>query len=357
MENLGMSASLQSYYRDKKVFVTGHTGFKGSWLTATLNKLGATVKGYALAPLYAGGLFELITARIDCENVEADIRDLARLQSELLSFQPDYIFHLAAQPLVRESYEFPIETFQTNIIGTANLLQAARTLRQPCAIVVITTDKVYENQERDVLYQEHDKLGGHDPYSASKACAEIVTHSFARSFHDDDHPRKIATARAGNVIGGGDWSKDRIMPDIIRALEQHKMIEVRHPGAVRPWQHVLEPVGGYLRLAGLLATNAPGISSAYNFGPEPGDHLTVRDFVESSIACWGGGEWKDVSGGKQRHEAGMLKLDIRKAAAELNWRPLLNAAQAIRWAVEWYKAPEAKRADIAFTQIADYFGL
>jgi CDP-glucose 4,6-dehydratase len=369
MESVVMQSQLFSYYTNKKVFVTGHTGFKGSWLIAVLHSLGAKIKGYALAPEYENarlpygqGLFNLLKPFNIAESVIADIRDKVRLQQEINSFQPDYVFHLAAQPLVRRSYEIPAETFEVNVTGTANLLEAVTSLEKKCTVVVITTDKVYENKEqKNILYKEDDVLGGYDPYSASKACAELVVSSFRNSFFDpknyEAHKKAIASARAGNVIGGGDWSKDRIIPDIITALYQHKTIDVRNPNAVRPWQHVLEPINGYLLLAGLLSEHVPGFSKPYNFGPEADDHLTVKQLAETAIKIWGKGNWKDVSNSNAPHEAELLKLDISRAKKELQWQPKLNAKAAIEWTIDWYKQPEQEQAAYTFKQIKEYFSL
>ena len=354
-----MNQILQNYYKDKKVFITGHTGFKGSWLMAWLHLLGATIKGYALAPEYAECLFNVIEPLQLGESIIADIRNKEKLTEEILSFQPDYIFHLAAQPLVRRSYQMPAETFEVNAIGTANLLEAVNLLPNKCSVIVITTDKVYENKEQDILYNETDVLGGYDPYSASKACTELVVSSFRNSFFNVDkieqHKKAIVSVRAGNVIGGGDFSEDRIVPDIIKALKQQKTIEVRNPNAVRPWQHVLEPLAGYLLVGGLLNDEPLKYSGAYNFGPEPADHLTVKELVELAIKTWQSGTWKDTGDKNQVHEANLLKLDISKAKTKLNWQPKLNAAAAIEWTINWYKTEDV--ADFTFQQINDYMHL
>lgn len=353
-----MKESLLAYYKGKKVFITGHTGFKGAWLMACLSKAGATVKGYALPPEYTG-LFDLLAPLNMAESVIADIRDKERLQKEIATFQPDFLFHLAAQPLVRRSYEIPAETFDVNVTGTANVLETVHQLPSQCTVVVITTDKVYENKEQNLLYNENDSLGGYDPYSASKACAELVVSSFRNSFFNPakygQHKKAIASARAGNVIGGGDWSKDRIIPDIIRSLQKEESILVRNPHAVRPWQHVLEPVAGYLSLGVLLDKAPEHFSKAYNFGPQPADHLTVQELVEQAIAVWGKGEWTDGSDPSQPHEAGLLKLDITRARQELKWEPKLSAKEAIAWTVNWFRQPKDKQADYSFQQINDYF--
>jgi CDP-glucose 4,6-dehydratase len=361
MENLVMYDQLSSYYSDKKVFVTGHTGFKGAWLTACLYQLGATVKGYALAPEYKSGIFSLLAPLHVCQSTIHDIRDKEILKEEINSFQPDCIFHLAAQPLVRRSYKIPAETFDINVVGTANLLEAVISLDKKCTVVVITTDKVYQNKEQDILYNEQDTLGGFDPYSSSKACAELVVNSFRNSFFNGSnygiHGKAIASARAGNVIGGGDWSEDRIIPDLIRFLRQDQTIEVRNPGAVRPWQHVVEPIYGYLLLGKLLNEQPEKFSKAYNFGPQANDHVTVRQLVETATRLWGNGSWKDTSDSKQPHEAGLLRLDIHLAMKELGWMPKLNTVQAIEWTMAWYKKPLEEQADFTFRQIKEYFSL
>lgn len=358
MENLGMSVEYLSHYKGKKVFITGHTGFKGSWLASILHVAGATIKGYALPPDY-DGLYSLIEKRNIIESVIADIREKDRLKNEIESFCPDFIFHLAAQPLVRRSYQIPAETFEVNVTGTANLLEAVRDLSIKCNVVVITTDKVYENGETGQLYKEDDRLGGYDPYSASKACTELVVSSFRNSFFNlseyRKHNKAIVSARAGNVIGGGDWSEDRIIPDIIRSLKTDTIINVRNPAAVRPWQHVLEPLAGYLLLGKLLDINPSLYSKPFNFGPLPDDHLSVKELVETAIKCWGTGVWHDTSDHSQVHEAGLLKLDITRAKQEMNWQPKMNAAEAIGKTIEWYKQPETHQMDFTFQQINEYF--
>jgi CDP-glucose 4,6-dehydratase len=352
---------LRSWYEGKKVFVTGHTGFKGAWLTAVLHSLGAQVKGYALEPDNREGLFGILEPLHLANSVIADIRDPQRLHQELMDFAPDYVFHLAAQPLVRRSYEIPAETFEVNVAGTANLLEGVSRLDRPCRVIVITTDKVYENKETDNLYSEEDLLGGYDPYSASKACAELVVSSFRHSFFNpasvDVHQKAIASARAGNVIGGGDWSKDRIIPDVVRSLAGNGTIEVRNPAAVRPWQHVLEPIGGYLLLGGYLQEKPAAFSRSYNFGPLPDGHLEVKGLVELAIEIWGSGSWADVSTPGALHEAGLLKLDISRAGRELGWTPKLDARTAIQWTLDWYRRPPEQKAALTFQQINTYLSL
>lgn len=361
MENPANKEYLQSFYSNKKVFITGNTGFKGAWLMALLEELNAEVRGYALEPEYENSLYEVIYDKIPAKDITADIRDKERLVKEITSFEPDFIFHLAAQPLVRRSYEVPAETFEVNAVGTANLLEGVTHLNKKCTVVVVTTDKVYRNKEQDILYKEEDSLGGYDPYSASKACAELVVSSFRDSFFNtanyNQHQKAVGSARAGNVIGGGDWSKDRLIPDIVRALTQSKTIEVRNPKSVRPWQHVLEPLSGYLLFAAMLDNNPAGFSKAYNFGPLPEDHLTVESLVKSAIELWQQGSWKDISNPEDLHEAALLKLDITKVMKELKWHPKLNSRQAIEWTINWYKQPFDTLADYTFSQIREYLSL
>jgi CDP-glucose 4,6-dehydratase len=339
-------------YKGKKVFVTGHTGFKGSWLVAWLHLLGAEVKGYALAPENSFDLFNTIQGDQLCSSVLADIRDKARVKHEVIDFQPDFIFHLAAQPLVRFSYECPAETFDVNAMGTANLLDAVRFLEKPCVVICITTDKVYENKEWHYPYRENDRLGGYDPYSASKAAAEIVIASYRSSFFNpkayNKHKKSIAAARAGNVIGGGDWAKDRIIPDIVRALGKKETITVRNPQAVRPWQHVLEPLSGYLQLGVKMSDDPIKCADVYNFGPYIEDTLTVRDLVEIAIHQFGYGDFETPPQTNQPHEAGLLKLDINKAMNELGWKPKWNAQRAIEETINWYKI---RTKEYTFAQI------
>ncbi|QEC46007.1 CDP-glucose 4,6-dehydratase [Pseudobacter ginsenosidimutans] len=358
MENLVSNASLQSAYKGKKVLLTGHTGFKGAWLMNWLQMLGADVKGYALPPSYEGGIYQLMEPFATGASILADIRNKELLKQTVQDFQPDFIFHLAAQPLVRLSYEIPAETFEVNAVGTANLLETAISLNKRCAVVVITTDKVYENKEQDILYTENDVLGGYDPYSASKACTEIVVSSFRSSFFNPSQSLQnrpsVASARAGNVIGGGDWSKDRIVPDIVRALRNGAPIPVRNPNSVRPWQHVLEPLHGYLILGAMLYAQPVEFSTAFNFGPLPADHLTVQELVETAIDSWGSGEWNNLATPGQPHEANLLKLHIGKAMQQLQWKPKLNAKEAIQWTIEWYKQPVEKQLDFTLNQINSY---
>jgi CDP-glucose 4,6-dehydratase len=332
---------LRATYAGKKVFLTGHTGFKGAWLLAWLHQLGAQVKGYALAPDTEPSLYALLGGDSLCESVIADLNQRELLEKAVLDFQPDFIFHLAAQPLVRLSYDIPVETFATNAIGTANLLDTVRRLSKPCTVVLITTDKVYENQEWVYPYRETDRLGGYDPYSASKACAELVINSYVQSFFNPAdyarHRKAIAVGRAGNVIGGGDWAKDRIIPDIVRALSDGQPVQVRNPAAVRPWQHVLEPLGGYMLLGARLAAEPQRFGGAWNFGPHLEDALQVAELVGIGLDVWGMGAYETPALTAQPHEAGLLKLDISKAMNGLGWKPKYNARQAIEKTLNWYR--------------------
>lgn len=345
MEEVGLNTALKSFYGGKRIFLTGHSGFKGAWLLSWLHHLGGLVKGYALPPENDCDVFNHVNNHFPFENIFDDIRNRERLIAEINAFQPDIIFHLAAQPLVRKSYDIPAETFDVNVTGTANLLEAVKGLDKKCIVVVITTDKVYDNREADYHYKETDILGGFDPYSSSKAAAELVVNSFRNSFFHPDkissHKKRIFSARAGNVIGGGDWSLDRVMPDIIRSLEKGEPVLLRNPGAIRPWQHVLEPLSGYLQLAMAAGDESKKLSPAFNFGPRPEDHLTVSELTQQAIDIWGQGEWKDVSAGVKPHEAGILKLDISLAQKELGWVPSLNSRSAIAWTLEWHRASES----------------
>ncbi len=331
---------LENTYKGKRIFLTGHTGFKGSWLVYVLNQLGAIVKGYALAP-EEKSLYEDIDGNHFCESIFADINDAEKLKKEILDFQPDFVFHLAAQSLVRTSYEHPLMTFQTNAMGTANVLNALRYLEKKCTTIIVTTDKVYDNKEWIYPYRETDTLGGYDPYSASKACAEILTNSYINSFFKlnlySNHQKAIATARAGNVIGGGDWADNRLIPDIARSLEKSETLVLRSPNATRPWQHVLEALFGYLRLGAKLDNHPHEFSGAWNFGPDIKDNLTVKEVVEIALAAFGKGTYEIEKNNEKMHEANLLRLDISKSTKYLNWIPKYNAEKAISVTMNWYK--------------------
>lgn len=371
---------LSEVLRGRRILVTGHTGFKGGWLTLWLRELGAEVTGYALAPDPMPSLFEAAGVAKACRHVVADVRDLPRLRTVLAETRPDFVFHLAAQPLVRLSYEQPLETLQTNVLGTTHVLEALRLERRPCAVVVVTSDKCYENREWLFGYREDEPMGGHDIYSMSKGAAELVVSSWRRSFFPPAklaaHGVAVASARAGNVVGGGDWAKDRIVPDAVAALAERRPVPVRNPDAVRPWQHVLEPLGGYLllgaRLAGVgsLGRAPPGAGrlegdaraafcEAWNFGPRAEDARPVRDVVEALVAAWGEGSWEDRRDPNAPHEAGLLRLSVEKAQARLGWTPRWPFAETFRRTVEWYRAfhEGASKDDLAalcVRQIEEY---
>ncbi len=335
----------KNFWQGRRVLLTGHTGFKGAWLLLWLQELGAQVWTYALEPEPAPNLFRVLSqARPpgeDWHHKEGDLADLAGLKALVACCQPQVVFHLAAQPLVRRSYHDPLGTWATNVQGSLHLLEAMKPLQHSCSVVMVTTDKVYENREWSYGYRESDRLGGHDPYSASKAAAEIAIASWRASFcgsaaHQTPHLR-IATARAGNVIGGGDWAEDRIVPDAMRALAAGESIAVRNPVATRPWQHVLEPLGGYLRLAEALATDPAPPCEAFNFGPQLESNRSVHDLVNSILSHWPG-KWSDQSDPHAPHEAGLLHLQIDKAHHRLGWQPCWDFATTIERTVAWYRA-------------------
>jgi CDP-glucose 4,6-dehydratase len=337
-------------YHEKTVWLSGHTGFKGSWLALWLLKLGAKVVGFALPPRADPALFNQLDLAAQLDHQVADIRQLDLVRESIRRAQPDFVFHLAAQPLVRLSYELPVETYDTNLMGTIHVLDSLRDLQKPCAAVFITSDKCYANREWFYGYRENDRLGGYDPYSASKAAAEIVIDSYRNSFFQN-HPVKIASARAGNVIGGGDWSEDRIVPDAMRALKRGIPIPVRNPDAVRPWQHVLEPLSGYLWLAARVqlergGSSPPGnhdnsLCSAFNFGPGRDANRTVRALMEEILRHWPG-KWEDRRDPHAVHEANLLQLCIEKASTLLAWKPVWKFSEAVERTVDWYRdiAPE-----------------
>lgn len=328
--------AVSGFWSGKRVLITGHTGFKGSWLSLWLSNLEADVFGYALAPDTTPALFDQLGLVDDVDHRLGDIRDSEALTHRIHSIKPDVIFHLAAQPLVLRSYDDPLETWQTNVMGSAHVMEAVRTLTNPCALIMITTDKVYENREWVYPYREVDPLGGHDPYSASKAAMELAISSWRNSFATGDTHVRIASARAGNVIGGGDWAQNRIVPDLVRAIETNQPLNVRNPRASRPWQHVLEPLSGYLCLAQYLMDSAdPIYQGSFNFGPEAQDVRPVRDLVESGLKHWPGA-WHDTSDPAQRHEAQALSLSIEKARAVLGYRPRIGFEQSVEMTLSWY---------------------
>ncbi|MDY6069436.1 MAG: CDP-glucose 4,6-dehydratase [Opitutales bacterium] len=322
------------FFKDRRVLITGHSGFKGCWLYTWLKNLGANVCGYSLKPNTTPSMFAAIYGQGDSNSVFADILDEKTLDRTFNKFKPEIVFHLAAQPLVRLSYREPLCTYKTNVIGTLNVLQSALNCGSVKALVNITTDKCYENAEKGLPFTESEPMGGYDMYSSSKACSEILSTSFRRSFLDNGY--FLATARAGNVIGGGDWAKDRLLPDCIRAFVEAKPVEIRSPDSVRPWQHVLEPLHGYMELAKKLYEFGNKYASAYNFGPEPDGILKVGDVVSLARQYFGKGSVV-IKKRDTLHEAALLRLDITKAKTELDWRPVFTPQQAVKFAVDWYK--------------------
>lgn len=340
-----------AFWRGKRVFVTGHTGFKGGWLCLYLQRLGASVTGYALPPSTTPSFFSVANVAADMNSVLGDIRDLHALQQALEQSQAEIVFHMAAQPLVRASYANPIETYSTNVLGTVNLFEASRSQGSVRAVVNVTSDKAYENREWLWGYRETDPMGGYDPYSSSKGCAELVTAAYRRSFG-----LAVASVRAGNVIGGGDWSSDRLVPDVLAALASNRPIEIRNPVATRPWQHVLEPLRGYLTVAERLFGEPARFAEGWNFGPEDASCQPVSVIVEEFVKAWGQeASWR-TQAGEHPHEASYLKLDSSKARAELGWVPKLSLQASIRLTTDWYRAwlSGADMRSFTFLQIEQY---
>lgn len=337
-----MNILFNDIYRGKRVLITGHTGFKGSWLSLLLNEMGADVYGFALEPPTSPSLYkeakidELVTSYI------GDVRDLDYLTKVIQEVQPEIVFHMAAQPLVRESYKIPVETYSTNVMGTVHLLEACRSTFSVKAIVNVTTDKCYENKEWHWGYRENEPMGGYDPYSNSKGCSELITSAYRNSFFNPseykNHGVSVASARAGNVIGGGDWAEDRLIPDFIRAISKGEKVRIRSPFAIRPWQHVLEPLSGYLRLAELLYTEGPKFAQAWNFGPYDHDARNVEWITNTICEFWGDEASFEIDKKPQPHEANYLKLDCSKANAELNWFPKWDIQTTLKSIVDWNKA-------------------
>ena len=355
-----VTAPDRTVWQGRRVFLTGHTGFKGGWLALWLAKLGANVRGYALDPYTTPNFLD--TARIGSviEDTRGDINDLDKITASMIAFAPEIVIHMAAQPLVRLSYLDPLLTYKTNVIGTANVLEAVRKTPSVRAVVSVTTDKCYENKEWIWGYRETDPLGGYDPYSSSKACAEIVTAAYRQSFFNlakfGEHRCGIATARAGNVIGGGDWSDDRLLPDLIRGFLSGDAVRIRHPDSVRPWQHVLEPLWGYIRLAEQLYKGDAACATAWNFGPHDDDAWPVSRIVDKMVDAWGGDAQWILDADPGAHEAGYLKLDASKARAQLGWHPSLRIGTTLEWLVSWYRAHAAGEDMHAYTlaQIGNY---
>ena len=342
----------QGIYHGKRVLVTGHTGFKGSWLCAWLHQLGAEVAGFALLPDQVPNHFSLLKTPL--HNEIGDIRDHEKLKAFCTVFQPEIVFHLAAQPLVRVSYRQPRETFDTNIMGMVNLLDACRSIPSVRAMVVITTDKCYANQENGRPFTENDPLGGFDPYSASKGAAEIVAASWRSAFFNTPGSPALATARAGNVIGGGDWAEDRLIPDLIRAASQGKPAEIRFPNAVRPWQHVLEALSGYLTLGAKLLAAGREFASAWNFGPVEAESFSVGKIIETAHSEWGKINWKVDQTENQPHEAAHLLLNCDKAQRQLQWHPVWDTETAVRRTIRWYREYYEQKKIVTFADLDSY---
>lgn len=330
-----------SFWNNKKVLITGHTGFKGAWLSFWLNRMGANVKGVALEPHTKPSLYSSIILEDYLESKYGDVRDLEFLKREFKNFNPEIVIHLAAQSLVRESYDNPIETFETNVIGTGNVLEASKEANNINVILCVTSDKCYENKEWPWKYRESDALGGWDPYSASKGCSELVISSYRKSFFNinsyEKHGTAIASARAGNVIGGGDWASDRLVPDIIRSFVNENPVIIRNPGAIRPWQHVFDVLRGYLMLAQKLYESGPEFGEAWNFGPASEGDKTVRNIVDKLTDMWGeGASWKSDNE-EHPHEAFTLSLDSSKVRSRIGWESILSFEQGLEFVVDWYK--------------------
>jgi len=343
------------FWRGRSVFLTGHTGFKGGWIALWLAQMGASVHGYSLSPITTPNFFTETSLRTHlAESTIGDIRDLNMLGHALKRASPSVVIHMAAQPLVRESYNTPVETFTTNVMGTVNLLEATRQSGTAEAAIVVTTDKCYENQEWIWPYRETDRLGGHDPYSSSKACAELVTEAYRKSFLAEVGV-KIASARAGNVIGGGDWSTDRLIPDFLRAFDEGEILRIRSPNAIRPWQHVLEPLSGYLTLAESLVNDGADYAEAWNFGPEDADAKQVSWIVETMCRRIPDSRW-ELAAAPHRHEAGLLKLDSSKSKSRLNWAPRWSLEEALEKTIEWHQAwkKDIQMSEFTLQQIHSY---
>ena len=351
-----MTNHFNNIYKNRRVLVTGHTGFKGSWLCAWLNKLGADVTGYALAPPTQPNHYECLN--LDINSVINDIRDYEALLNVFKEFKPEIIFHLAAQPSVLVSYKDPIETLSTNVVGTAHVLEASRQTNSVTAVVIVTTDKCYENKEWLYGYRENDDLGGHDLYSASKACAEIVTASYRRSFfsskHSDNYKLLVASARAGNVIGGGDWTDDRLIPDVFRAVAQSNSVKVRNPDSTRPWQHVLEPLSGYLLLGEKLLEGLPEFAGAWNFGPDIKSNMKTVEIIDILANKWSAISAETSIIKDAPHESGLLMLDSTKAKMQMNWEPVWEIKDTIEKTLDWYKTYIEDDQTITLEQIEHY---
>ncbi len=355
-----MEGLVNAFWRGRRVFLTGHTGFKGGWLSLWLQAMGARLTGYALAPSTQPSLFEVACVASDMQSVIEDICDFEAMQTHLSQCEPEIVFHLAAQPLVRASYQDPLGTYRTNVMGTANLLECVRSCKSVRAVVVVTTDKCYENREWPWAYREIDRLGGYDPYSSSKACAELVVRSYRNSFFSlnryQEHGVALATARAGNVIGGGDWASDRLIADLMRGFSTGSSVLIRNPHAIRPWQHVLEPLRGYLALAQALYERGVEYAEAWNFGSHYADAKPVEWIATWLAAEWGDGAKWELDCHPHPHEAHTLKLDCSKAAMALGWQPVLSLEEALGMTLQWYRNYSQSGDPRGYTigQIAEY---
>ena len=355
--NYDLPAMFSNAYKGKKVFVTGNTGFKGSWLVLWLKALGAEVAGYSIGLPTHPTHHEILN--LDYETISGDVRNLEKLQQAIKSFNPDIVFHLAAQSLVRKSYQSPVETFETNVMGTVNVFETCRKTGSVRAIIGVTSDKCYENQEWIWGYRENDPIGGHDPYSASKGCAELVATSYLKSFFSPEEHRKthqtlVVSARAGNVIGGGDWGEDRLVPDIMRAASQNRKVQIRNPHATRPWQHVLEPLSGYLLLGQLLLEGRDEFSGAWNFGPTDDGHRNVLAVIRELQKHWSSIDYKIETDGKNPHEANLLKLDCSKAYAKLKWKPVWDNSTTFAKTAQWYRVYYESGCVLSEEQLTEY---
>jgi CDP-glucose 4,6-dehydratase len=348
------------FWKNKVVLITGHTGFKGSWLSLWLQHLGAKVIGYALSPPTTPSLFEKANIASGMISVTGDIRDLQHVKQVFNQYHPEIVFHLAAQPLVRYSYQEPIETYETNVMGTLNILEGIRSIKTVRSVIMVTTDKCYENKEWDWAYRENEPMGGYDPYSSSKGCAELLIASYRNSYFPQEkfniHKTAIASVRAGNVIGGGDWAEDRLLPDIIRAFQHNQLVNIRYPDAIRPWQHVLEPLYGYMMLAEKLYHGGVDYAQAWNFGPLEQDVKPVQWIVKKMTLLWEGGADWETKNDDTLHEANYLKLDCSKAHQQLKWWPKWDLETALEKIVEWHKTEHENKSikDVCIKQIYEY---
>ena len=357
MEGLVEGYKMNSeFWKDKRVFITGHTGFKGSWTVLWLKKMEAVIKGYALKPNTNPSLFQIVNVKEGIDSDIGDIRNLENLKQSILDFEPEIVIHMAAQPLVRLSYKDPVGTYQTNVMGSVNLLEAVRACASIKAVINVTSDKCYENNEWDWGYRENERVGGHDPYSSSKGCSELVTSTYRRSFFGSGSCVSLASARAGNVIGGGDWSADRLIPDVLKAFDKGEPVLIRNPLATRPWQHVLEPIRGYLTLAEKLYVSGKAFAEAWNFGPRDEDVRTVAHVLDYFVSRWPAkASWRPNSD-KELHEARLLKLDTSKAESKLKWRPIWDLDITLKSIIDWHQSwvSGTDMREVTLNQINDY---